>query len=248
MVLAFISDIATAQVLLQSASQLASQLGKSFTVLTLSSDEVDLKFLLDTGNISHCQLLIKNDAQSLVEICEELEVSFLFIQLPDGQRKRIRSLLTDCRELRIPYIFYKDSFGLLDLTKVMLPIGFLEEELEKAQFASAFGRFCHSEVKMLVANDYGSKAANNAEKMKALFDQFDFKYTLEKATNDSFKVDMEAVQLGQKERAGMIIISASRDYGLDDILFGPKEYHAIKKSNIPILLVNPRGDLYVLCD
>jgi len=46
----------------------------------------------------------------------------------------------------------------------------------------------------------------------------------------------------------MIIVSASRDYGLDDILFGPKEYHVVKKSDIPVLLVNPRGDLYALCD
>ena len=72
------------------------------------------------------------------------------------------------------------AFAEMDLTKVILPIGFLEEELEKAQFAAAFGRFCGSEIKMLLANDYGSKAATNAERMQSLFDKFDFKYTLEK--------------------------------------------------------------------
>ena len=126
---------------------------------------------------------------------------------------------------------------MLDLTKVILPIGFLEEELEKAQFASAFGRFCGSEVKMLLANDYGSKAATNAEKMKELFDKFDFRYTLDKATRDSFKVEAESIQVAEKEQAGIIIVSASRDYGLDDILFGPKEYHVVKKSTIPVCAV-----------
>jgi nucleotide-binding universal stress UspA family protein len=145
-------------------------------------------------------------------------------------------------------LFYKDSFGLLDVKKVVLPIGFLEEELEKAQFAAAFGRFCDSEIKMLLANDYGSKAATNAEKMKDLFDKFDFKYSLDKAKKDSFKVEAESIQVAENEQAGIIIVSASRDYGLDDILFGPKEYHVVKKSPVPVLLINPRGDLYALCD
>ena len=47
--------------------------------------------------------------------------------------------------------------------------------------------------------------------------------------------------------ADIAIITASREYGLDDIIFGPKELHIIKKSEIPLMVLNPRGDLYVLC-
>ena len=132
--------------------------------------------------------------------------------------------------------------------KVIVPVNFLEEEVEKAQFASAFGRFCGSEITLPIANDYGSKAANNAARMQTLFEKFDFTYTAQKATKDSFKVEMEAVQVASASGAGLAIVSASRDYGLDDIIFGPKELHLIKKSDVPLLLVNPRGDLYALCD
>ena len=248
MVLVYIQQLSTSKILIQSAAKLAGQLGKSFAVLTLVESEAGLETLLNKCKITDYQIFIKDNSKSLVEVCEAEEASFLFIQLPDGQTNSIRRLLNDCRELRIPYLFYKDSFSALDLTKVILPIGFLEEELEKAQFAAAFGRFCGSEVKMLLANDYGSKAATNADKMKELFDKFDFKYSLEKATKDSFKVEAESIQVAEKEQAGMIIVSASRDYGLDDILFGPKEYHVVKKSAVLVLLVNPRGDLYALCD
>ena len=251
MILVHIQQINTAKVLLQSASSLATQLIKTFGVLSfvdadehIAAREDELKELLH-----ETQITVRNSKTNILSaICEELEVSFLFIQLPAGQSKTIRTLLNDCRDLRIPYLFYKDSFGELDLKKVILPIGFLEEELEKAQFAAAFGRFCGSEIKMLLANDYGSKAATNAEKMKLLFDKFEFRYTLEKAAKDSFKVEAESIQVAEKESAGIIIVSASRDYGLDDILFGPKEYHVVKKSSVPVLLVNPRGDLYALCD
>lgn len=251
MVLVQIQQLSTAKILIKSASKLATQLGKSFGVLIfVDSDEQiedSLKGLKSLIGLNEDQIFVRYSNESVLsEICEELEASFLFIQLIDN--KLIRKQLNICRDLRIPYLFYNDSFGPLDLTKVILPIGFLEEELEKAQFASAFGRFCGSEIKMLLANDYGSKAATNADKMKSLFDKFDFKYSLEKATKDSFKVEAESIQVAENERAGLIIVSASRDYGLDDILFGPKEYHVVKKSNVPVLLVNPRGDLYALCD
>ena len=256
MILVHIQQIKTVQVLLKSAATLATQLKKTFSVLSfVDADElaavreVELKMLLAEMNLLDVQITVRNAKSStLVSVCEEMEASFLFIQLPDGHTKSIRSLLNDCRELRIPYLFYKDSFTPLNLNKVILPIGFLEEELEKAQFAAAFGRFCGSEIKMLLANDYGSKAAANAEKMKSLFDKFDFRYSLDKAKKDSFKVEMESVQVAENENSGIIIVSASRDYGLDDIIFGPKEYHVVKKSTLPVLLVNPRGDLYALCD
>lgn len=256
MVLAQIQQINTAKILVQSASTLAGQLIKTFAILSFVDDdkliavrEAELKTLLAELHIADANIIVRNSKNKVLSaICEELEASFLIIQQANGQGKLIRSLLKDCRELRIPYLFYKDSFPALNLTKVVLPVGFLEEELEKAQFAAAFGRFCGSEIKILLANDYGSKAVTNADKMKSLFDKFDFNYTLDKATKDSFKVEAESIEVAQQEGAGLIIVSASRDYGLDDILFGPKEYHVLKKSEIPILLVNPRGDLYALCD
>ena len=256
MVLAQIQQINTAKILVQSASTLAGQLIKTFAILSFVDDdkliamrEAELKTLLVELHIADANIIVRNSKNNMLSaIYEELEASFLIIQQANGQGKLIRSLLKDCRELRIPYLFYKDSFPTLDLTKVILPVGFLEEELEKGQFAAAFGRFCGSEIKMLLATDYGSKAATNAEKMKSLFDKFDFNYTLDKANKDSFKVEAESIEVAQQEGAGLIIVSASRDYGLDDILFGPKEYHVLKKSEIPVLLVNPRGDLYALCD
>jgi len=251
MILAFIHQLNTAQHVLQSATELAAQLQKTFGVLCIedTNEQVMMRETELKTAFPELLIIVKNsETCSLSEVCDELDASLLFLQLSDNNSKPIRNSLNSCRNLRIPYILFKDSFSKLDLTKVILPIGFLEEELEKAQFASAFGRFCNSEIIMLLANDYGTKAANNAEKMKGLFDKFSFKYSLEKGTKDSFKVEKEAIQVAEKENAGIIIVSASRDYGLDDIIFGPKEFHLLKKSPIPLLIVNPRGDLYALCD
>jgi adenine-specific DNA methylase len=256
MVLVSIHQINTAHILIQSASTLATQLQKSLGVLSFVTEEnhkeareKEVKEFLTEQNLQLTKIIVRSSKESsILAVCEETDALFLFIQLTESNSKHIRIALNNCRDLRIPYILFKDSFLQLDMKKVLLPIGFLEEEMEKAQFASAFGRFCNSEVKLLLANDYGSKAATNAGRMMQLFDKFDFVYKLEKAKKDSFKVEMEAIQIAENEKSGIIIVSASRDYGLDDIIFGPKEYHIVKKTSIPVLLVNPRGDLYALCD
>jgi nucleotide-binding universal stress UspA family protein len=35
---------------------------------------------------------------------------------------------------------------------------------------------------------------------------------------------------------------------LDDWLFGPPEQYVIRHSPVPVMLVNPRADLFSLCD
>lgn len=195
------------------------------------------------------RVVVRSDGfDALSEVCEELEASFLLVQQPDGRPRTLQRTLTACRGLRIPYLICGAGFAPLCPDKVLVPITFLEEEYEKAQFASAFGRFYGSQVLLLQANDYGSKAGRTVEKIRALLDKFQVAYRVERARGDSYRVEREAVRRAGDEDYGLVLLSASRDYGLDDLLFGPKERHLLRRSAVPILLINPRGDLYALCD
>lgn len=256
MLLTFIHNIQTAGNLLKSSFNLAGNLKKEFGILCYTENESETanqrkvigQFLLENGLESTNLIMKTHPVRMLAADCEELDASFLMIQWPENRNKQLRRYLQYCRDLRIPYVFFKDRFSELNLEKVLVPVGYLMEEYEKAQFASAFGRFCRSEITIFLANDYGSKAAETAEKMKLLFEKFNFSFTQEKAESDSFKIDKEAVKMAEELNYGIVLVSASRDYGLDDILFGPKELYLVKKSPVPLLLVNPRGDLYTLCD
>ena len=73
-------------------------------------------------------------------------------------------------------------------------------------------------------------------------------YEVIEARKDSFKLMQEAAERQRDFHHDLLILTASRDYGLDDILFGPPERHAIRKSLVPVMLVNPREDLFSLCD
>ena len=71
---------------------------------------------------------------------------------------------------------------------------------------------------------------------------------MRKAVKDSSGVEREAANWAAGGEAGLVLVSASREYGLDDLLFGSKERKILTRINVPILLINPRGDLYTLCD
>ena len=162
-----------------------------------------------------------------------------FYDKPDKQ-------LEICRQLRIPYFFVKPNQDIC-FDKVLVPVGFLNEEREKGPFSSSMGRFFNSEILLMPAKDYGSRARKNTEAIQTLLDKFNLQYKYIDATKDSNKVELEAAQKVKELGADMLIISASRDYGLDDIFFGPKELKVIKQSSVPVMVINPRKDLYTLC-
>jgi hypothetical protein len=253
MVLSKIEKLDSAFNIVHSCCFLAEKLKKESGIVYLSStiemDEKALNNYVSDNNFAVNHLFVVAEAKfNLFNFCEEHEISFLLLQLEDDSRKTILRNLKECRNLRIPYVLFKDTFSMLKLNDVLVPVGFLVEEYEKAQFASAFGRFCGATIHLLIANDYGTKAADTAEKMKQLFDKFALHYLEEKAKSDSYKLDKEAVRIAEERCYGIVLISASREYGLDDVIFGPNEYRLVKKSSVPILLVNPRADLYTLCD
>lgn len=182
------------------------------------------------------------------ELAEKLaaeDCSMLLIELIE--RRGVQKYLNLCRELRMPYIFVPKE-SKCDLRKIYLPITFLVEDKEKIPFASAMGRFVGSEITIYQPKDYGDKAKETIGQAKTLFNSFSLNYTIKQGKKDSFGVEREATQNATDEGVGMVIISASREYGLDDIIFGSKEKKILRSANVPIMLINPRADLYALCD
>ena len=110
-------------------------------------------------------------------------------------------------------------------------------------FASAFGRFCNSNITIYKPKDYGDKAQETINQAQTLFDLFSLQYTIHQANKGSYDVESEAAIAAVGDNVDMVIISASREYGLDDIIFGSKEKKILKTAQVPILLINPRADL-----
>ena len=198
----------------------------------------------------------------------------------DGTRRGVQQVLDTCREERRPYLVIKeqgtkskdislttdqtnqnslDSWFLVPGSSILVPITMLEEEVYKAEICTYLARKTGAHLILLRANDYGSKAKRNTQRIithiQNIAERTGETITYEErvAKSDSFHIHKELPTISstlQKEvRDGLLILlTASREYGLDDWVFGPPEQYVIRHSQVPVMLINPRADLFSLCD
>ena len=200
----------------------------------------------------------------------------------DGTRRNIQQVLDACREERRPYVVLKeqgtrskearhisnnsdsidinlDSLFLTPESNILVPVTMLEEEVYKAEICTYLARKTGAHLILLRANDYGSKAKQNTQRIithiQTIAERTGDNITYEErvAKGDSFHIHKElhtytSFPFREGTEVGLIILTASREYGLDDWLFGPPEQYVIRHSPVPVMLVNPRADLFSLCD
>ncbi len=182
------------------------------------------------------------------------------VEYCDGSRRDVQRVLDACREERRPYLVTKGSKvqSGSELSSILVPITMLEEEVYKAEICTYLARKTGAHLILLRANDYGSKAKLNTQRIITHIQTISertgvaISYEERVAKGDSFHIHKELPSLSstlqEKDGGLLILLTASREYGLDDWLFGPPEQYVIRHSEVPIMLVNPRADLFSLCD
>ena len=187
----------------------------------------------------------------------------------DGTRRGVQQVLDACREERRPYVITTPNSliasspshplkGELEgaLTSILVPVTMLEEEVYKAEICTYLARKTGAHLILLRANDYGSKAKQNTQRIithiQTIAERTGETITYEErvAKGDSFHIhkELHRYPITDNRYPDLILLTASREYGLDDWLFGPPEQYVIRHSHVPVMLINPRADLFSLCD
>ena len=187
----------------------------------------------------------------------------------ENNARTIRHHLGECREERRPYVFVTSTMTIKPLHRLLVPVSMLEEETYKAEICTYIARKTGAHIILLQANDYGSHARQNVNRIVTHIEKVNRRlaenqaeqakegeagepvqitYEIVLARKDSFSLMREAAERQRDFRHDLLILTASRDYGLDDIIFGPQEQKAIQRALVPVMLVNPREDLFSLCD
>ena len=171
----------------------------------------------------------------------------------DNSRREVQHVLDTCREERRPYVITTPlTSNLSPLTSILVPVTMLEEEVYKAEICTYLARKTGAHLILLRANDYGSKAIKNTQRIithiQTIAERTGESITYEEriAHGDSFHIHKELHDYSADFQ--LILLTASREYGLDDWLFGPPEQYVIRHSKVPVMLINPRADLFSLCD
>ncbi|MCF8370713.1 MAG: hypothetical protein K9H64_03755 [Bacteroidales bacterium] len=134
----------------------------------------------------------------------------------------------------------------------LLPLDHKKESREKILWTCAFGKHAGSFIQLIVPNEKDDglrqKMHNTLFLCKKTMKELDVNYEVHRLPGSVFHSNRLALEYARDKQAGFCIITLSRYLNFFHYLFGfPEEKALFNKHGIPVLLINPRKDLYVPC-
>lgn len=204
----------------------------------------------DLPRLSISSLTLKGNLQQNIDrIAEQYDGVMLILT-----SENIKSKLPVLQESQIPFLFVTGSdHKFMRYKKVMLPVDFRKVMKDTSLWASYFGRFNKAEVEVLVATEKHSDETSKTLKNKKFIEKLLFKLHLDvqftNAAKGSFGLPFEALGKCRENHFDLLIMPSSKHISLLDLIVGLPEMKIIKKAgNMPVLCINPKRDMYVLCD
>ena len=135
---------------------------------------------------------------------------------------------------------------------VILPIDIDRQAKEKALWAGYFNRFGGATVHLLhtIYTDafLKQKLEENLAFIEKLYNNLEITSTLHEISPRTDNLEKYALQHTHEYNGCLLVIMTTTFKTIIDVLFGVREKSLIaNKENIPVLCINEREDLYVLC-
>ncbi len=194
-------------------------------------------------------LLLTESWSDLPEVLAD-DYEAIFIILNAEEFKCYSRVLS---ETSIPLLFVRPTTEILDFNRIVQPVDLRKENGESSLWCSYFGRFNQAEIVVVAANDKGKYAkrelTKNVELTRRLFRKFNIQYKVYKGIKNSLGNSFEALELALASDCNLLVILGSSIITPLDFLIGLPERKIIKRAgNLPVLVINPRRDNYILCD
>ncbi len=135
---------------------------------------------------------------------------------------------------------------------VMISVGVQRREKEKALWAGYFNRFGGATVHLLhtVYKDEFLKInlAENLAFIDKLYNNLEIKSLKHEIRPRTDDLDNYAIAHAEHFNGSLLVVMTTTFKTFIDLIFGTREKHLIaNKSSLPVLCINERDDLYVLC-
>ncbi len=195
-------------------------------------------------------LILSEAALILPEKLSDDYEAILVLAAASDFRKHSKSLT----ESSIPFLFVnEDRDQIPDYKKLILPMDWRSESSDSALWGANFGRFNRSGIVIVAANDSAKAEQNlvakNVTLTRKLYRKLNIEHKVFKGSNSSFNNAFEALELAKTSGSDLMILLGSSHITPLDWLVGLPEKKILKQAgNLPILIVNPRKDNYILCD
>lgn len=166
-----------------------------------------------------------------------------------GIGKTIRRL----RKSRTPFIMVPQAMHSKDFRNIAYVMGYQKQEKEKILWASYFGRLHNSKIHVIVpkASDQFFKVGinGNMTAMEKLYNNIEISHINVPLPYNIHKIHDAALAFSEQKKIGAFLTLTTLQLDIFDFFGGSQEKKLVCNSqNVPVLCINPRDDLYVLCN
>lgn len=172
-------------------------------------------------------VLHQNDIHWVLKAFQQSSIAFLFV---NGELPR--------------FLSYKN---------VLVPVDYRKASKETSLWASYLGRFNRSQVQLIYAHETNNEDAGrlmkNLEFFKKFLSSLNVRHQQIAGKASSWGICNETLNRADEWMGDLMIFSGSSSITLLDLMIGLPEKRIVKKAgHLPILLINPRKDICMMCD
>ena len=267
-VVAYLGDLSqsASSCVLSHARRLASFLQKGLILLYIddssykgpSTDEAEaLLGALKAEGETYCAM--RGDTKTVIASLPTLLSAVAVVAYVDRQARRgtpgnAKQLLRNFSECKTAFLTVQAPCeGEHYAKRVGFSVDYSRESKEKFLWASYMARFNGSSLFALYVDysDEGLKQKwyNNMKFLLKFMDNLKLNFQPAIIGTKPSNIDIQAVQFAHQHAIDLLCCVTTKDKDFLDKLAGPQEQQTIVNQwQIPILFLNPRDDLYVLCD
>lgn len=210
------------------------------------------------GNITVSYMTLKGNTKVVIESLPTLLNGVVAVTTcdPDANRKspmHPKNVLSDFSDSKIAYLVVRANQAFKPFLNVALSIDFHRESKEKLIWSSYFARFGGSGLHVLY-HDYKDEGLrqkwyNNMLFLHKFYSKLGLTFMPHVVPGNASSVDADALKFIEQTAIDMLVAVTTKEKDIFDSLLGTQEQRTIRNpQGLPILFLNPRDDIYVLCD
>lgn len=195
-------------------------------------------------------LLIKNSLNDNIDkLVWEYDAVLVILH-----KEMLKPALKALRESSIAFLFVQgDSSDFLTYKNVLVPLDYRKASKDAALWASFLGRFNRSLIHMVYARETDKEQASLIQKNLNFFKKFlsnlNVSHHSVAGTTSSWGICNETVTRAHELKGDVMVMAGSASISLLDLLIGLPEKKIIRKAgDLPVLIINPRKEICMMCD
>lgn len=272
-VVAYITDPVHSEIVVSHATHLATMLKKGLILLhisdprytKLSTDDAGAMLkslqsdLLQQGHPHVTYAALKGETKPIIDALPVLLNAVVAVAQVDSQAGRHapthkKELLRNFSECKIAFLTVQEALSDIGQTKhVAFSIDYRKESKEKLVWASYFARFNGSSLHSLYY-DYTDEAIrykwySNMQFMHKFFTSLGISFVPHVLKKRTTFPDVSALDFANENGIGTFIAVTTNERDGIEFFIGVQEHRImVNPHKTPVLFINPRDDIYVLCD